>query len=208
VGLPSGTVRGVAVVVGLAYPFVVYVGLGVMSPRAVASALAGLLVAQGAIRLRSVGIDALRPLAGPGLLVGAILLLAATLDEGRLFLFAPVLVNVGLLVTFARTLGHGPSMVERLARSRHRELAPGGSTYCRHVTIAWTVFFASNATLILWLGLFGTLAQWTFYTGFLAYVAMGLIWMIEAVYRTWRFPDEAGMPFARLRRVLLSRRER
>jgi uncharacterized membrane protein len=39
---------------------------------------------------------------------------AALFDDGRLFLFVPVLINAALLVAFGRTLVNGPSMVDVL----------------------------------------------------------------------------------------------
>ena len=50
------------------------------------------------------------------LLILGVSIPAALFDDGRLFLFVPVLINAALLVAFGRTLVNGPSTVETFAR--------------------------------------------------------------------------------------------
>jgi uncharacterized membrane protein len=175
---------------GLCYPVVVYAGLSLMRPATFAAlAAVGMAVhALVAWRRRARGSwDLLLPAA----MVAIVALVAGVLDEGRAFLFVPVAVNAVLLVVFGRTLRHERSMVEVLARLQGYDLAPERAPYCRAVTGVWCAFFAVNGSISLWLALYGTLAWWTFYTGFLAYVLVGVLFLGEHVWRAWRFGSES-----------------
>ena len=176
-----------ALVVG--YPLLVYGGLRVLQPRWMALALgAALLTREIAGSRRGVSAPLLRPI----LLVGAIFGLALVFNEGRFFLFVPVLVNLALLVSFARTLFAGPTMVESLARRRFGHVPPEHVGYCRRVTQLWCAFFVANSALILWLALRAPIEYWTVYTGLIAYVLVGTLFAVEMTYRAWRFRRYEG----------------
>jgi uncharacterized membrane protein len=179
----------IAPVVVIGYPLLVYGGLKVLPPRWLALALGVSLLARecGA---RARGLPS--PLLTPLVLVGGVFALALVFNEGRFFLFVPVLINGALLLSFARTLRGGPSMVESLARRRFGDIPPAHLAYCRRVTVVWCVFFALNAALILALALRAPLAYWTVYTGIVAYVLVGLLFTAEMTYRAWRFRRYEG----------------
>jgi uncharacterized membrane protein len=182
----------VKLLVGLAmigYPFLVYGGLRLLQPRWLALALGGALLLREIGRSRG---GAFSPLLVPLVLVGTVLALAMVFNEGRFFLFVPVLVNVALLVSFARTLIAGPSMVESLARRRFGHVPLEHLGYCRRVTEVWCVFFVLNSGVILWLALRGPLEHWVLYTGLVAYLLMGALFTAEMTYRAWRFRRYQG----------------
>ena len=176
-----------AVVVG--YPLLVYGGLRFLQPRWVALALGAALLARELAGFRR-GVSS--PLVLPIVLVGGIFGLALVFNEGRFFLFVPILVNAALFVSFARTLLAGPSMVESLARRRFGHVPPEHAGYCRRVTEVWCAFFAVNSAVILWLALRAPLAYWALYTGLIAYVLMGALFTAELTYRAWRFRRYEG----------------
>jgi uncharacterized membrane protein len=194
--------RGLETVASLVYPFVVYLGLQMVSTRTLAAILAVLVVARSARRLRRASWTVLAPIAGAGAVVLTVVALAAVFDDGRFFTLVPVVVNLGLLVAFARSLGRGPSLVESLARLRYRTLPVGAEAYCRRVTALWCVFFVANAAFTFWLALRASLAAWTLYTGLLAYVLVGVLFGVEHVYRAWRYRHyEDGLADLVLRRI-------
>ena len=194
--------RALFVIITLCYPLVVYAGLRAVRARDLALVLGLLLVARLAQSWRRRDRQTTMRVALPTAAVAVVVLLAGVLDDGRLFLSVPVFVNLTFLVTFTRTLRHGPSMVETLARLQYSSLAPGGESYCRRVTIVWCVFFAVNVVVIASLAMAGALAAWTLYTGLLAYVAMGCLFAIEMTYRSWRFRHYTGAPLdALFRRI-------
>jgi uncharacterized membrane protein len=194
--------RGLEAAASLVYPFVVYLGLQLVSPRTLAAILAVLVVARSARRLRQASWRLLEPIAGAAALVLAVVTLAALFDDGRVFTLVPVAVNLGLFVAFARSLVRGPSLVESLARLRHRTLPAGGEAYCRRVTALWSVFFVLNAAIAGWLALRASLAAWTLYTGLVSYVVIGVLLGLEQVYRAWRYRHyEDGLADLVLRRI-------
>lgn len=175
-----------AVVIG--YPLLVYGGLHVLPPRFLALVLGGALLARELAGSRRGAAPLLLPIA----LLGGIFALALVFNEGRFFLFVPVLVNGALFVSFARTLSAGPSMVESLARRRFGHVPDEHLGYCRRVTEIWCAFFVANGALILWLALRAPLAYWTLYTGLIAYVLVGVLFAGEMTYRAWRFRRYQG----------------
>jgi len=185
-------VRVLVSIVGLAYPLLVYAGLRFFEPRilAVAAALL-LLVHAGSAWRRWRRSDVVR-VAAPFVLVAAILAIVAAFNDGRILLFVPALVNGVMLVAFARTLVHGPSMIETLARLRHPDLLARHAPYLRAVTRLWCGFFALSIAMSLFLALHSTLAAWALYNGVLSYVVMGLLLAGERVYRHWRFRSYHG----------------
>jgi uncharacterized membrane protein len=191
----------------LGYPFVVLVGLWVFNPRTVALLLAALL----SVRLLAALRRARRPdLVNLGLfagLMGSTLALAAAFDDQRFLLFVPVLVNAALFLGFARTLGYEVSMVETLARLQGHLLSLEKRRYCRHVTVAWCVFFVANGGVTAYLALTAQVLAWTVYTGLVAYLLVGLGFAIEHVYRAWRFRDYRDGPADAVLRRLFPPRE-
>ena len=102
-------------------------------------------------------------------------------------LYIPVLVNLGLLFAFGRTLIRGPSLVETLARLQVPELSDAQVGHCRTFTRVWCVFFAANAGVCFALAALSDLWLWTAYTGVLSYMLMGLLFGVEWLVRSWRF---------------------
>ena len=107
--------------------------------------------------------------------------------DPRALLFVPVLVNLGLLLVFGRTLRGGPTLVERLARLREPVLSAAQVRHCRTTTQVWCAFFAANAAVTAVLAWLGELALWTLYTGFVSYLLMALLFAAEWLVRSWRF---------------------
>ena len=184
--------RVVIAVVGLAYPLLIYAGLVLVGPRTLAAVAAVVLLAHAASGWRRWRRDDLARAAVPVLLVAVVLAVAAAIDDGRIFLFVPALVNGAMLIAFARTLVRGPSIVETFARLRHPELLPSRAPYLRAVTAVWCGFFAVNIAVSLVLAVHGSLATWTLYNGLIAYLIVGLLLGAERVYRYWRFRGSYG----------------
>ena len=197
-----GAARSALSLLVVAYPLMVFGGLWMLQPRVVASLLGVVLLARVVTRWRHVSRNAFRPLTPPVTAVLVVLALSALFNEGQVLLFVPVLMNLALLVTFARTLWRPPSVVEVLARLRHGSLSADAIVYCRRVTGVWCGFFLLNGGIILGLAVHGELARWTLYTGGVAYILMGLLFATEVMYRAWRFRRyDAGVVDCLLRRV-------
>ena len=177
----------------IGYPFLMSAGIALGRPRLVAVLLGVALLVPGALAWRSgYRSAALWRLADAGVAM-AFLAVAAIVNRGNVFRLGPALANVAMLFSFGRTLVWGPSIVEMIARVRHGgELPPGAVSYCRRLTLLWCVFFALNAGFITWLAFYATLAWWTIYTGVLAYLLAGALFMGELLYRRRHFASVAG----------------
>ncbi|MEM7408740.1 MAG: hypothetical protein AAF430_00720 [Myxococcota bacterium] len=178
-------------VLAVAYPFLLFAGLHWIEPRWIA---AGIAIGFGvrALLAGRAGWDALAPWLLPAGLVAVVLVPTLWSNHPVALLFVPVLVNLGLLVAFGRTLRGGPSMIERFARLQDPELSTAQVDHCRAMTWIWCGFFVVNAAVSAGLALAGDLAAWTLYTGFLAYLLMGVLFVGEWFVRAWRFRKYEG----------------
>jgi uncharacterized membrane protein len=179
-------------VVGLGYPLLVYAGLLVFEPRVLVVGVGVVLLARAASSRRTWKRRDLGRVMVPVVLVAAVLAGAAIVNDGRVFLFVPALVNGALLIGCARTLRRGPSMIETYARLRHPELPASRAPYLRALTGIWCGFFIVNMTISALLAVYGSLEAWTLYNGILAYVLVGTLLAAERVYRYWRFRNYQG----------------
>lgn len=175
----------VAVVITLLFPLALWLG----EERVAPSLLAALLLLVVLARLPTSGpTAATRYWAG-----GTILLAILAFWSGDLLplRFYPVLVNTAFLTVFAYSLITPPSMIERFARLRERNFPPAAVGYTRRVTQVWCIFFALNGSVALYTALFASMAQWSFYNGFLAYLLIGILFAGEYCAR-WYFKRRHG----------------
>lgn len=158
------------------------------APSAAATHLAG--------RMQGLFASIAAPLAAL-LLVGV----ASIVDDDRVLLALPVLINLSLFLGFGATLLRGRPMVETFARLLEGDLSPEKIRYCRSVTLVWTAFFFLNGLTAALLAVAAPLAWWAVYNGALSYGLIGLLFGVELLVRRARFGRvPAGW------RVLLSRR--
>lgn len=169
--------RGVVFVMGaVAYPFIVYMALGRVSP----AWMALLLFALASIRaLASRQPQWWAAAAGAGLLA----LLAFLLDDALPLKLYPALVNIVLLAVFAFSLRYPPTVAERLARITEPDLPDYAVRYTRRVTWVWCGFFVINGALALATALWASDRAWALYNGAVAYVLMGTLFSIEWLVR-------------------------
>jgi uncharacterized membrane protein len=181
---------GARVALALGYPIVIYCALLWFEPRVIAAVLViALLLRRPRLTLAFVSgfswISHAVIVAAIGLAIGA----ALANDEMLLRLY-PAGVSLALLAVFALSLWSPPTVVERLARLGRgvAELPPDAVRYTRHVTEVWCGFFALNAAIAIWSALAASREVWALYNGFLAYVAMCVLFFGERVVRRLRFP--------------------
>jgi uncharacterized membrane protein len=95
----------------------------------------------------------------------------------------PAMVSAAFLGVFAYSLLAPPTVIERMARGRGPALPPFVVAYTRRVTQAWCVFFLCNGAIALATALWAPEAVWSFYTGVVSYVLMGLLFAAEYLVR-------------------------
>jgi uncharacterized membrane protein len=180
------------VVLGIAYPVVIFFALARLEPREV-----GLVVlALAALRLLTARFGAavafVKEVWVPAAAVGLVALGTAIWNDPTGLLLAPTLINAALLATFGASLWGERPIVERFARLQVEDLSPAEVRYCRSVTWIWCAFFVANGGTALYLALAGDVQAWTVFTGFVSYVLIGLLFAGEYVYRHWRFRRYLG----------------
>jgi uncharacterized membrane protein len=191
-------VKAVRALLVAGHPFVVLAGLYLLTARWVALVLAALFLARWMIGWKAPVREPLLQLWVPAALIGCVLAVTVFSDDERVLLLTPAAINLALLAAFGRTLAGGPTLVETVARLQVPDLPPEEVRYCRSVTIVWCAFFTLNAALSTWLAFFSTPHAWAFYTGFLAYLLIGLLFACEFVVRSWRFGRYEGTVVAPL----------
>ena len=167
----------ILVVVGILYPFIVYVGMDHVSTPVFGLILGALWLVRAPALVRQPGG---RWMLGVTLVYCTVLALGGG-DE--LLRWYPSLICALLLAAFGLSLKFGPPLIERIARVTEPDLPPVAVRYTRKVTWVWVVFFAANGTASGVLAAWGPLSWWTFYNGILAYSVMGLLFLGEWILR-------------------------
>jgi uncharacterized membrane protein len=175
---------------GLVYPFAVYIGVERWPSAWLPAAMALLWLA------RALLLPANRPGGRwlPSLAVAGCLALAAVDSPAALRAY-PVMMNALLLAVFGISLLRGQTVIERLARLRHADLPAAGVRYTRRITQAWCAFFLLNGLAAAILAAWGTWQAWAWYNGAISYVLMGALlageWLIRprAALRTRSAPQ-------------------
>lgn len=164
---------------GLAYPFFVYLNLDRIQPVWLAAAAAAMWLARALYVPSALGGRWLPALAMAGCV-------ALALDGSQHALrWYPVMANALMLAAFAASLRPGQRpVIERLARLREPDLPPAGVRYTRRVTQVWTGFFLLNGLAAACLALWGSWQAWAWYNGAASYVLIGLLlageWLVRA----------------------------
>ena len=112
----------------------------------------------------------------------------------NLLLLVPTLVNGVLLFSFGRTIVYPPTVIEKIAGTMTKDLSENELLYCKNVTVVWCLFFTLNGSMALFLAFFSSLEVWTLYNGVVAYGLLGLLFLVEFIYRHWRFRRFVGTP--------------
>ena len=168
----------------LLYPVAVYFGLQYFEPRMLGLLLLCALFLRFSLLVKSIQLKQLKPLAGISIASALIGLLIVFFNEPFYVRLNPVIINLSLFILFSYTLYKPPSMIERFARLQTPELPVEAISYTRTVTKIWCVFFVFNFFASSYTTLYSSLEIWTLYNGFIAYIFMGCIFVIEYIVRT------------------------
>jgi len=190
------------------YPLGVWFGLSHFSAREVSLWILALVVPSLIYRLRGAKREDVWAVLRIPLVVIAVVSLGAALDDQRFVLAMPVLINIGLLITFQASL-RGVPMIERVARIHAKEeLDEARVAHCRQATWLWIGFFAFNATVAAVLGWNPAYTEaWATYNGGIAYALMGLVFASEFTVRRYRFRLYGDGLYDRLLRRIFPPRE-
>ncbi|MBB3169257.1 hypothetical protein [Simiduia aestuariiviva] len=171
--------KGLFAGLSLLYPFAVYFGAQAFSARYLVLVLACLAL------LRWFG-------GGPFprwlqlawlMMIGALACLSLWTDTVLGLLIYPVAINISLLLLFGASLWQEQTVVERLARLQEPALPDSAIAYTRRVTQVWCVFFIVNGSLAAATVWWGDQELWLLYNGFIAYLLMGTLALVEYCVR-------------------------
>lgn len=176
----SKIINALLALLTLIYPFAIYFGLDYFGVRSAALLLISLL----GLRLF---FTAKRNNSTSAKIIFAVMLVFTvvifSLESSLGLKFYPVLINIILLGTFAYTLTTPASMIERFARLTEPNLSADGVAYTRKVTMVWCLFFFLNSLVSAYTALFMPLKAWSLYNGFIAYIFIGIIFVVEYIVR-------------------------
>lgn len=162
----------------VAYPFIVFFGMGELGPRI----LTVILLAFTLVRFLS----SPRKTVIQGLvccLVVAFCLAIFVLDSQRLLRFYPVLLSFGVAAAFYFSLYDEYTVLEHLAERFGSELHDTARRYIRKLTLWWVVVLLINGVIAAYTAVFATLYQWTLYNGLISYILMGGFMAAELCFR-------------------------
>lgn len=158
----------------IGYPLLVYLGLHVLVPWQLSTALMLVLVLRFLLYPRHQKTGSV--LLGAGVLY----CLFAIWHNTELSLrFYPVWINLCLFGLFFISLLYPPSFVERLARLQDPNLSQHAIQYTQKVTVVWCIFFIVNGGIATATALWSDFFWWSLYNGLIAYVLIGLLMGIE-----------------------------
>jgi uncharacterized membrane protein len=140
---------------------------------------------------------------GTALLALLITVLGVT-DAGVMIIIPPAVMFAALFAFFAFSLrAEATPVVTRFAAViRVEELCPEIRSYTRKATIAWSVFFLAMLMISLLLGLWAPLETWSWFSNFLAYVLIAVMFIAEYLVRRHSLKDHVDYSFLQFLRNL------
>ena len=88
-----------------------------------------------------------------------------------------------MLMVFAFSYFKPPTVIETFARLSEKKLPPSAIKYTAKVTLVWCLFFIINGLVSLYTAVFMSLDSWMIYNGFISYVLMGILMLVEYLVR-------------------------
>ncbi|MSQ84005.1 MAG: hypothetical protein EXR77_14170 [Myxococcales bacterium] len=183
----SERVAGILLVAGsIAYPLTLWWGIQHLPVQQVGALALVLILTLAAARVWRTPKGQRWIILQPPLTAAALIGLGIALDDARLMMALPTVVNITFLLSFAQSLRSIP-LVERYARLVHPDLWPDEVAYCRSTTVVWCAFFAANALIATVLAIWAPFSWWATFTGLLSYALVGGLFAIEYGVRTFKF---------------------
>ena len=131
------------------------------------------------------------------LILGAVLYGLVHVGGGMYALFLPpVVVPACVLAVFAGSLRPGQvPLVTRVATAIRGSMTPELVHYTRRVTQMWVVVLIALTLAEAGLALFASLPVWSLFSNCVNYLLVGLVFLLEYLYRRHRFPKDEHLPF-------------
>ncbi|MFK7978144.1 MAG: hypothetical protein AB8C02_18570 [Halioglobus sp.] len=102
----------------------------------------------------------------------------------------PIALPTLLFIVFFRSLLAGQTpLVTAFAQEARGTIPSSLAAYTRTITVLWAALFAVLAIGSAFLAAFASAAVWSLFTNFLSYVAIAALFIVEFIFRQWRFPN-------------------
>ncbi len=163
------------------YPFIVYFGLEYVEPRWLGIALLSIVLLR--FQLAKSLANKMPWLPVSTILGACVILFSIIINQDSGILFYPVIVNVALFLAFSYSLMRKPCVIETFARITNDNLSEKAVHYTEKVTKVWCIFFILNAAISTYTTLCLSKEAWMLYNGFIAYIAMAIVFLIELLVR-------------------------
>lgn len=172
----------------LTYPVLVHLSVILGQPALAGAALVALYAS---VMYRALARG--RVAAWAGLLVAAALAALAVRQGAALYALylPPILLPAAMFAWWAPTLRAGQvPLVTRMATAIRGPLSPEHAAYTRGVTVMWVGVFALLAVAGAACALWASPALWSLVTNVLSPVALGLVFVVEYLFRRWHLRHE------------------
>jgi uncharacterized membrane protein len=120
-------------------------------------------------------------------------MIGTLLNSSTYMLYLPSIVSTIFLISFSHSLISPPSIIEVFAKRLAPDLSTEGIVYCRRVTLIWVYFLGVNGVVAYYTACCTSLTIWSLYNGLFTYVGIGLLFLVELSYRSWRFRRYTGL---------------
>jgi uncharacterized membrane protein len=120
-------------------------------------------------------------------------MIGTLLNSSTYMLYLPSIVSTIFLISFSHSLISPPNIIEAFARKLAPNLSIEEIVYCRRVTLIWVYFLGVNGVASYYTACCTPLAIWSLYNGLFTYIGMGLLFVVELSYRSWRFRRYTGL---------------
>lgn len=166
----------------LLYPILIYFGLSYFSPSHLGIFFL-VLFAIRSVFAKTKSASARWQLILTVTIGGTLATLTWIYNSEEYLLWYPVGLNITFFIIFGSSLLFPPSIIERIARTFHKQFPDSAVAYTRNVTIVWTTFFAINIFVSGWTVMNGDMEIWTLYNGLISYLIVGVLLGGEFVVR-------------------------
>ena len=167
----------------LGYPLFVFFGLQYLEVRYIGLVILAVVVLRLVVFRKMASWDRVKPLLPLTLASSVLCVFIVIFNDPILIKLNPVLISLVMLISFGSSLFRPPSMIERFARLSDANLPDQAIPYTRNVTKIWCLFFFMNGTIAAYTAWFSSMEIWTLYNGLIAYLLMGLIFLVEFLVR-------------------------
>lgn len=172
---------GVLVLAAIAYPLLVYLALEDVGARPIAVLLMGAVIIRFWLAKDR---RALHQILLPAIALPLCLFALAQENTLAIKLY-PVVINWVMSLSFALSLWSEQTLIESMA-ARFTDLnqePPEARRYMRKLTVVWAILLAANGLVAGYTACCTSDATWALYNGFLAYLVMGTVMLVELIVR-------------------------